>query len=153
MGKTTNYQLPYPESSDRVKLGAINMKDLAQAVDAELKKLADAAQPGSSAVQPVSSFDLAPFIAENWSVVTMKLYYNASTVTLLFQGLKDTGSNESWLIPDGTIPANLRPPNWVPFLVFSGKAIGTMYVTDKGALTAYEFVQNKRYSGSVSWVI
>lgn len=36
MGKTTNYQLPYPESSDRVKLGAITMKALAQAVDTVL---------------------------------------------------------------------------------------------------------------------
>lgn len=146
MGKTTNYQLPYPESSDLVKLGAINMKALAQAVDAELKKLADAAQP-------VSYFDLAPLLAENWSVSSIKLYYNASTATLLIQGLKNNGGTSSWLIPNGTIPAKLRPPNWVPFLVFSGKAIGTMYVTDKGGLTAYGFEQNKLYGGSTSWAI
>ncbi|WP_368921117.1 hypothetical protein [Corynebacterium striatum] len=153
MGTTTNYKLPYPESLDRVKMGWKNFRDLATAVDVELKKLSDAVQPGSSAAQPVSSFDLAPLRAENWIASSIKLYYNASTATLLIQGLKNNGGASPWLIPNGTIPAKLRPPNWVPFLVFSGNATGTMYATDNGGLTANGFAQNKLYSGSTSWAI
>lgn len=145
MGKTTNYQLPYPESSDRVKLGAINMKALANAVDVELKKLADA-------VQPVSFFDLAPTIASKMSVDYMKIYYNASTATLLFRGLKNNGA-PSWFVPPETIPSKLRPPNMVPVPVFSDNVIGRVYVSNNGSLACYGFMQGKGYDGSVSWAI
>lgn len=146
MGKTTNYQLPYPESSDRVKLGAINMKALANAVDVELKKLADA-------VQPVSFFDLAPTIASKMSVDYMKIYYNASTATLLFRGLKNNGGAPAWFVPPETIPSKLRPPNMVPVPVFSGNVIGRVYVSNNGSLACYGFMQGKGYDGSVSWAI
>lgn len=146
MGKTTNYQLPYPESSDRVKLGAIKMKALANAVDVELKKLADA-------VQPVSFFDLAPSIDSKMSVDYMKIYYNASTATLLFRGLKNNGGAPSWFVPPGTIPEKLRPPNMVPVPVFSDNVIGRVYVSNNGSLAYYGFMQGKGYDGSVSWVI
>lgn len=146
MGKTTNYQLPYPESSDRVKLGAIKMKALANAVDVELKKLADA-------VQPVSFFDLAPTIDSKMSVNSMKIYYNASTATLLFQGLKNNGGAPSWFVPAETIPSKLRPPNMVPVPVFSDNGIGRVYVSNNGSLACYGFKQGKGYDGSVSWAI
>lgn len=146
MGKTTNYQLPYPESSDRVKLGAINMKALANAVDVELKKLADA-------VQPVSFFDLAPSIDAKMSVGYMKIYYNASTATLLFRGLKNNGGAPSWFVPPDTIPSKLRPPNMVPVPAFSDSSLGRVYVSNNGSLACYGFTQGKGYDGSVSWVI
>lgn len=151
MGTTTNYKLPYPESIDRVKMGWKNFRDLATAVDGELKKLSDAMQ--SEAVQPVSSFDLAPSIDAKMSVDYMKLYYNANTVTLLFRGLKNNGGAPSWFVPPETIPSKLRPPNMVPVPVFSDNVIGRVYVSNNGSLACYGFMQGKGYDGSVSWAI